>query len=158
MEELLEDIRLFLGTLGYPILEPLIKSAVTQASSAPAAVETNTLEELTFKVHGLVAKGVQTDEGFVIKKGSTASMTNTDSLSNKLVKIKEQLILDGRLVADATCLRLMEDFLMSSSSYAAALIAGTSRSGPQSWFDSSGKSLKDLEECAAESSSNTAEI
>lgn len=156
MEELLEDIRLFLGTLGYPILEPLLKSAATQTKSAPAAVEVGTSEELTFTVHDFVAKGVQTDEGFVLKKGSTASMTNTDSLSNKLAKLKEQLISDGRLVVEATCLKLTEDILMSSSSYAAALIAGTSRSGPQSWFASSGKSLKDLEELAAESTSDTA--
>ena len=39
---------------------------------------------------------------------------------------------------------------MSSSSYAAALIAGTARSGPQSWFDSEGKSLKELEDIAVE--------
>ena len=40
---------------------------------------------------------------------------------------------------------------MSSSSYAAALIAGTARSGPQSWYSVNGKSLKELEDQAAES-------
>jgi hypothetical protein len=150
MEELLEDIRLFLGTLGYPILEPLLRSAAVAAPAGPAVPPTSTTEELTFTVHGFLAKGVQTDEGFVLKKGSTASKTNSDSLSNKLAKLKEQLVVDGRFAVEENCLRLTEDILMSSSSYAAALIAGTSRSGPQSWFASNGVSLKDLEELAAE--------
>jgi hypothetical protein len=152
MEELLEDIRLFLGTLGYPLLEPLIKLAVKQVNKSPT-IEKSNPEELIFTVHDLVAKGVQTDEGFVLKKGSTASKTNSDSLNNKLANLKEQLIADGRLAIEETCLRLTEDILISSSSYAAALIAGTARSGPQSWFASNGKSLKDIEELAAASAS-----
>lgn len=150
MEELLEDIRLFLGTLGYSILEPLLKSPAPPKVAGAAAAESGTSGELEFTVHGFVAKGVQTDEGFVLKKGSTASKTNSDSLNKKLAKLKEQLIADGRISVEATCLRFTEDILMSSSSYAAALIAGTSRSGPQSWFDASGRSLKDIEESAAE--------
>lgn len=151
MEELLEDIRLFLGTLGYPILEPLIQSPPTQPTSAPvlkAKIPSN--GELKFTVHKLIANGMQTDEGFVLKKGSTASKTHTDSLNGKLVKLKEQLIADGRLVDEDDHLRLTEDILMSSSSYAAALIAGTARSGPQSWYSSNGKTLKELEDQAAE--------
>lgn len=152
MEELLEDIRLFLGTLGYPILEPLIQSPhsalITDGPLIPSGASS---DEFTFKVHKLVARGVQSNEGFVLKKGSIASKTNTDSLSPKLVKLKEQLVIDGRLVRENEHLRLTRDLLMSSSSYAAALIAGTARSGPQSWYSVNGKSLKELEDQAAES-------
>jgi hypothetical protein len=153
MEEFLEDIRLVLGTLGYPILEPLLQPKL------PSSTESGTTEtalpssgELTFTVHNLLAKGVQTDEGFVLKKGSTASKANTDSLNTKLFKLKEQLVADGRLVVEGEHLRLNEDLLMSSSSYAAALIAGTSRSGPQSWYAKNGMSLRELEDLAAERS------
>lgn len=146
MEELLEDIRLFLGTLGYPILEPLIKSNLTDQEPVQNSLSSG---ELIFTVHKLVAKGVQSDEGFVLKKGSTASKTNTDSLNGKLVKLKEQLVADGRLVSESEHFLLSEDILMSSSSYAAALIAGTARSGPQSWYTVDGKSLKELEDQAA---------
>ena len=151
MEELLEDIRLVLGTLGYPILEPLLRTPSTSPTSptAPTPASSPT-EEFVFKVHKLIAKGVQTDEGFVLKKGSTASKTNTDSLSTKLVKFKEQLIADGRLVVEDDRLLFSEDVLMSSSSYAAALVAGTARSGPQSWYSVDGRSLKELEDMAAE--------
>jgi hypothetical protein len=86
----------------------------------------------------------------VLKTGSTASKTNTDSVSPRVVKMKEQLLADGRLVDKGNHLVLAEDILMSSSSYAASLIAGTARSGPQSWFAANGKSLKELEESALE--------
>lgn len=155
MEELLEDIRLVLGTLGYPVLEPLIpKQTPTPTSLALAQTLAASSEELTFTVHKLVAHGVLTDEGFVLKKGSTASKTTWDSLSTKLVKFKDQLISDGRMLDEVDHYRLAEDVLMSSSSYAAALIAGTARSGPQSWYDASGKSLKELEDIAINASSS----
>jgi len=159
MEELLEDIRLVLGTLGYPILEPLIQQpapvAARPAAETPVpGVATN--QELTFNVHKLIARGIQADEGFVLKQGSTVARANSDSLPGKLVKLKEQLLADGRLVAEGEHLRLTEDVLMSSSSYAAALVAGTSRSGPQSWRDADGRSLKELEDQAAESAAASA--
>jgi hypothetical protein len=149
MDELLEDIRLVLGTLGYPILEPLVqpKAAPLTQASEPAS-RTAADEELSFTVHNFSAKGIRTNEGFVLKTGSTASKTNTDSVSPRVVTMKEQLLADGRLVDKGSHLVLAEDILMSSSSYAASLIAGTARSGPQSWFAANGKSLKELEESA----------
>lgn len=148
MDELLEDIRLVLGTLGYPILEPLIKAKPVPSSGSSTAISPPALSsgELSFSVHKLIAHGAQTDEGFVLKKGSTASKTNTDSLGGKIVKMKEQMLADGRIIDKGDYLLLAEDVLMSSSSYAAALIAGTSRSGPQSWFSADGKSLKEIED------------
>jgi hypothetical protein len=78
--------------------------------------------------------------------GSTSSKSNTYSVTPKIVKMKEQLLSDGRLIDKGNHLVLAEDILMSSSSYAASLTAGTARSGPQSWFAANGKSLKELEE------------
>lgn len=158
MDELIEDIRLLLGTLGYPILEPLIQAKAPQTavsagfpSSAPASASSL---ELTFKVHHLVAHGLRTDEGFVLKKGSMASKTDSDSAARKVVKLKQQLLADGRLVEKDDHFLLVEDVLMSSSSYAAVLIAGTVRGGPQSWYAADGRSLKAIEDAAVESAAN----
>ena len=43
-------------------------------------------------------------------------------------------------------LKMVKDKLMSSSSYAASLVAGNSRSGPQSWKTEKGELLKAVEE------------
>lgn len=158
MDELIEDIRLVLGTLGYPILEPLVPSrdAALKGESADSAnpLVVEAALELTFKVHQLVAHAVRTDEGFVLKRGSMASKTDSDSASRKIVKYKEKLVADGRLSDQGDHYLLNEDVLMSSPSYAAVLIAGTARSGPQSWFADDGRSLKAIEDAAADLASH----
>lgn len=153
MVEFTENIRMVLGTLGYPILEPLLRSAPVQvqASSEPTtALAKQTNSELTFRVNNLVASGALTDEGFVLRKGSQVSATNTDSAAQKVVKLKEQLRADGRLMSEADHLILTEDVLLSSSSYAAVMVAGTSRSGPQSWVAADGRTLKSIEDASLE--------
>jgi hypothetical protein len=152
MAEFVENIRMVLGTLGYPILEPLLKSMAPSRGVTAPVEESNhkrrTEVELTFKVNNLSAAGTVTDEGFVLKKGSQLSRMNTESAAPRVVKIKEQLQVDGKLVAEGDHLRLTEDVLVSSSSYAAVMVAGTSRSGPQSWIAADGRSLKAIEDSA----------
>ena len=67
-------------------------------------------------------------------------------MPSKSEATKKKLILDGVLEQVEDHLLLKKDTLISSSSYAAALVAGSSRSGPQSWKTSSGETLKALEE------------
>lgn len=150
MTEFVQNIRMVLGTLGYPILEPLLKRVTPISELVPAAAvavaEKAKETEFEFRVHNLVAYGVRTDEGFVLKKGSQVSSTNTESAAPRMVQLKKQLLGDGRLQAEGDHLVLGEDVLISSSSYAAVLVAGTSRSGPQSWISQDGRSLKSIEE------------
>lgn len=151
MAEFLENARMVLGTLGYPVLEPLLRQAdvVKTAFGAAASVARARPEsDLTFRVNELVAHGAVTDEGFVLKKGSQASRTNTESAALRVVKLKEQLLAEGRLVDDGDRLVLAEDTLVSSSSYAAVFVAGTSRSGPQSWIAADGRTLKSIEDAS----------
>ncbi|WP_308388013.1 GIY-YIG nuclease family protein [Acidithiobacillus sp. AMEEHan] len=152
MAEFTENIRMVLGTLGYPILEPLIRQSVRpsrpEATTPPNSAPNPGLLDLVFRVNNLVAHGTVTDEGFVLKKGSQVSRNNTDSAAARVVKTKEQLLADGRLKSEGDHLVLQEDFLLSSSSYAAVLVAGTSRSGPQSWLTADGRTLKAIEDAA----------
>lgn len=153
MEEFIENIRMVLGILGYSILEPILKKNVSISSVLPTenkANDTSQSGELFLSVNNLTARGVATDEGFVLKEGSQLSKTNTESIPGKLVKIKERLLKDGVLKDDGSKLVATEDILLSSPSYAAAIVAGTSRSGPQSWKDASGKTMKQIEDASLE--------
>lgn len=67
-------------------------------------------------------------------------------MPGKSSEIKQQMIQDGTLEDKGSHYILLKDKLMSSSSYAASLIAGNSRSGPQSWKTSGGEQLKIIEE------------
>jgi len=152
MAEFIENVRMVLGTLGYPILEPLIRQRLEppqqEGTALPSTVRKSGASDLVFKVNNLVAHGAVTDEGFVLKKGSQVSRINTDSAAMRVVKTKEQLLADGRLKSEGDHLVLAEDFLLSSSSYGAVLVAGTSRSGPQSWLTPDGRTLKSIEDAA----------
>lgn len=152
MTEFMHNLRMVLGTLGYPILEPLLRRATSVPESQPLAsaslAEKSKEIELVFRVNNLVAHGALTDEGFVLKKDSQVSRTNTDSAAPRMVKLKEQLLADGRLRIEGDHLVVAENILISSSSYAAVLVAGTSRSGPQSWIAPDGRTLKSIEDAA----------
>ena len=147
MTEYIENLRMVLGTLGYSILEPILKpdtQSELELSLEPA--EGDHLNHLQFEINNCTAKGAVTDEGFVLKKGSQISIEHSQSMPKKVGIIKEQLLKDNILTQEADYLVAAEDILFSSSSYAAAIVAGTSRSGPQSWKTLSGKTLKSIED------------
>jgi hypothetical protein len=151
MEEFVENARMVLGILGYSILEPILKVKNTDeitSQSNGAGNNLDPLRELTFTVNNLIAQGAVTDEGFVLKKGSQLSKTNTDSIPGKLLNIKSRLLTERLLEDDGEKLIATEDILLSSPSYAAAIVAGTSRSGPQSWKAANGKTMKQIEDAS----------
>jgi hypothetical protein len=59
-----------------------------------------------------------------------------------IVKLRERSLEEGKVKDLVTT----EDILFSSSSAAADFILGYSVSGPKTWKDKSGKSLKEIEE------------
>ncbi len=149
MKEFVENARMVLGILGYSILEPILKVKTvdeTNRTTNNGNIIVNLLSELTFTVNDLSAQGAVTDEGFVLKKGSQLSKTNTASIPGKLLNIKYRLIKEGMLEDDGERLIAKEDILLSSPSYAAAIVAGTSRSGPQSWKAVNGQTMKQIED------------
>jgi hypothetical protein len=143
MEEFIQNLRIVLGTLGHKLLEP-IKSALTLESKK----EANSLTSipLFFTLKNLKAQGQVTDDGFLLLAGSDISGSPTSSLSPGWRAIRDKWIEDGILKQIGNNYRLEKDALLTSSSCAAALVAGTTRSGPQSWQDSAGRNLKAIEE------------
>jgi len=143
MEEYIHNSRILLGTLGHRLLEP-----INSNSSQEEVINSNTLigRTLYFTVNGLTAQGKQSDEGFILIKGSEVSTQTTSSIPGKISLLRKKQIEDKVLIEENGKLILTKDIVLSSPSYAAALIAGTSRSGPQSWKDIKGQTLKALEE------------
>jgi hypothetical protein len=144
MEEFIYNLRIVMGTLGHKILEP-IKVVGFGRPDNPAKSKLSDYV-FTFSIRGLTASGQQTDDGFVLFKGSDVSGKISQSMPGKTNLIREKWIADGTLVQNGENYKLMKDSILSSSSYAAVIVAGTSRSGPQSWIDAQGRSLKAVEE------------
>lgn len=144
MEEFIHNLRLVMGTLGHRILEPV--KVTIKANEEEPRKPTLTQIEFSMSVKGLVAKGQQTDDGFVLLKDSQASGIASKSMPGKTTSIRDKWITEGILTPEGKNYRLTKDSVLSSSSYAAIIVAGTSRSGPQSWLDKDGKTLKEIEE------------
>lgn len=144
MEEFIHNLRIVLGTLGHRVLDPVkvIKQQAPDATAKPNLSEFI----FNFSIRGLHATGQQTDDGFVLFKGSDVSGKTSKSMPGKTLAIREKWIADGTLQPEGENYRLTKDSILSSSSYAAVIVAGTSRSGPQSWIDEKGRSLKVVEE------------
>ena len=135
MEEFIENIKILINALGYKVLEPIVVKPV-------AGVSPDISEEYQLSNASTSATGVVTSEGFVIYKGATINSTVAKSLSAGTVKLRDQLITDGKVKNWITT----EDILFSSSSTAASFVLGYSASGPQNWKNKDGKTLKEIEE------------
>ena len=142
MEEFIENIRLVLGSLGHRILETLSKTTTEQYVD----IETLNNYNLSFVANKLTGKGKVVDDGFLLLEGSQLAYKSSKSMPAKCAKLKEQMVSDGFLQDKGDHYLLIKNKIVSSSSYAADLIAGSSRSGPQSWKTSNGETLKAVEE------------
>jgi len=143
MEEFILNLKIVLGTLGHKVLEMISVSPNTGKESEK---KTLTGVSLSFCLKNFKAKGQVTDDGFLLLAGSELSSKTTSSLSAGWSALRQKWIKEGTLVLSGDAYVLQKDSLVSSSSCAAALVAGTTRSGPQSWQDEMGRTLKAIEE------------
>lgn len=143
MEEFIDNVRIVLGSLSHRILEP-VTNGHFKITDQPKEV---TLSDYSFifKVHNLIARGKVTDDGFLLLKDTQITKNSSDSMPGKSRSIKEKMIGSGMLQEKENHFLLLKDKLISSSSYAASLVAGNSRSGPQSWKTEKGETLKVIE-------------
>lgn len=134
MEEFVDNVKILINALGYKVLEPLV-----QVDSSTTTVD----DEVLYITSGSVnATGKVTSEGFVVFAGATLNeKTSVKSLSAGMQKQRQKL-LDSSKVDD---LVTTEDILFSSSSAAADFILGYSVSGPRTWKNKEGKTLKEIE-------------
>nr|WP_275114032.1 GIY-YIG nuclease family protein [Psychromonas antarctica] len=144
MEEFIDNIRIVLGSLSHRILEPI--SSIICQTVAENKDDSLANYDFSFKVNKIIANGRVTDDGFLILKGSQIAHKSSSSMPGKSLIAKDQMISGGLLEDKSNHFVLVKDKLMSSSSYAAALVAGNSRSGPQSWKTTDGVFLKIIEE------------
>ena len=133
MEEFIDNIKILINALGYKVLEPLVDNASTNSNEENKILSIETKETS--------AKGVVTNEGFVLLKGAKIKKEISKSLSSGVRKMREKYIAGGKVISEITT----EDILFSSSSAAADFVLGSSVSGPATWKDKDGVSLKELE-------------
>lgn len=130
MDEFIDNVKILINALGYKVLEPIAHLSDADSKEIKYYISISSVE----------ASGVETPEGFVVLKGATINeKTSTKSLKAGMIKLRKELLQSDKVKN----LVLMEDILFSSSSAAADFLLGYSVSGPATWKDINGKSLKE---------------
>lgn len=141
MEEFIENVKILINALGYKVLEPLRQNDAGTSKDD---------EEFHIEISDYEANGLITTEGFVLLAGATISNDiSTKSLNNGLIKQREKYensdAVEDRRDQGERYRRTTQDILFSSSSAAADFVLGYSVSGPRTWKNKAGKSLKELD-------------
>lgn len=137
LEEFLANIKVLTATLGHKIFESLEET-----------VETSSLKEQTFycqNTAGASGRGSLSTEGFILFAGSKLMAKEHPSLTPSLRAERKQMLLDGTLGIQGDFYLLTKDYVLSSSSRAAAIILARSASGPLEWKTELGVQLKAFE-------------
>lgn len=139
LEEYIDYAKIVIGALGYRIFELIIESPeIITTVLAPTPEPLLSLILKQGKKEKIIAQGKQTNEGFVIIKGSNIKSSTVKSVPTKALKDRERAILDDNFV-------LLEDMLFNSPSSAASFVTGYAINGKDSWKDEQGRSLNEIE-------------
>lgn len=139
------DLQVFLGNM-LGMLPVLGIHAFELAASSIAAVST---PQLNCRGKGMLARGYESTQGFVVKAGSQAVLESVPSMQEHvrgMYDVRQDLIRNGVLEAKGQCYEFTQDFTFSSPSTAAAVVLGRSANGRVEWKDDSGRTLKEIQE------------
>jgi hypothetical protein len=149
MEESIEFIRITLGALGYPVLEPLQNKPVEHGDAQQS--HNSTLgREFTFSGNAFSARGTVSDEGFVAFAGSLIAKDAAPTTPAHVKSLRDAAASEQRMILEGDKYRLTTDMLFTSSSSAASFVAGSNRNGRDSWIAADGRSLKEIEESVSQ--------
>src|SRR5690554_2335749 len=108
------------------------------------------MADLVLRERGGDARGREVADGFVVLEGSRARADETGSIHDYISDMRKQLIERGVMVARTNGYEFTQDYRFGSPSTAAGVLVGGTANGRLAWRDSSGRTLKSLQEARAE--------
>ncbi|MDD3762397.1 MAG: GIY-YIG nuclease family protein [Nevskiales bacterium] len=133
--ELHDTIRVLLATLGYPVFEPLTRA---RAQSDDANLFYCRASEAN-------ARGLFTEEGFVVLKGSSGRVETVPSFQKHgYQRVRDRLLQQGAIVERDGRIHFERDHLFASPSAAAACVTGRTANGLIEWKDTQGRTLSEV--------------
>ena len=134
MDYFLDQIRLILPVMGFRFL---ISSVVK-----PSEEKTNNIVDLfQIRTKSFKAFLFESDQGFVVTKGSEAKKGMSKSTSDNYLRLRAKLIESGTLIEKNGKLEFIEDTIFTSLSAASNMVLGRQSAGPLEWINKEGKSL-----------------
>jgi Domain of unknown function (DUF4357) len=139
--ETFDTIEILLSVLGYPALE-----------QGPHLSK----ESLFYcRARGCEARGELSTDGFVVYKGSTASIDETPTIGPSAKAMRKALIDSNILMRSEDSLYFSKDHIFSSPSRASTVVSGRSSNGWTEWKDSQGRTLHEVSRLDGASSEET---
>ena len=108
------------------------------------------VQDLFLNARGVTARGYEDASGLVVRTGSQAAKEETPAIPAYLSDLRNALRRQGILRDEGTTYRLTQDYSFNSPSNAAGILLGRASNGRAEWKDSSGRSLKEIQQAAAE--------
>ena len=141
LDEFIDNSRIIMGTLGHKVFEPLVEDKNTNHKPEQQCEGDQILFlKRKSRKSGKVIEATchQTEEGFVVKKGSTIETIDSNTIPPGIKKARKNAVIDKNGI-------LQENTLFLSPSYAAAFVIGGNVNGLTAWKNQEGKTLKDIE-------------
>ena len=107
--------------------------------------------DLVLHAKGIEARGYEGVDGFVVREGSLAIKSEAPSIQPFLTQLRSTLRAKGVLADAGEVLRLTQDYTFGSPSTAAGVLLGRSSNGRLEWKDGKGRTLREIQEAAADS-------
>jgi hypothetical protein len=131
-EAFLDEMLLILPLVGIDVFTPI---------EAPPATE----PELRLTLRGTDARGYESTEGFIVRAGSWAAVSEVPSVHEYIRRLRAKLLSSGVLVPHGERLRFTQDYAFNSPSTASGVVMGRSSNGRADWKDASGRSLAQVQ-------------
>jgi len=134
MDEFISNLVMMVNTLGHKLFEEIKDQSDSKKS------------EVWYinAARGANARGIQTQEGFVVLRDSKIANNTVNSFSESLTAKRDNLIQSNKVQIINDEYVVMEDLLFSSPSLAATIVMGRSANGLTEWKDRHGRTLKEL--------------
>lgn len=138
--EIFETGHALLATLGYPLFDPVAKP-ITAASA----------DELFYCTSsGANGRGMYTEEGFVVLKGSVGRLKNVASLAGTAgERLRERLLDTGSMRAEGDTVIFERDELFRSPSMAGLALMARTCNGWVDWRTADGRTLDEVKRQSA---------
>ena len=149
MEYFLEQMKLILPIMGFKFLisSTLKNLGDNELEEGKGLVKRELWQIKTATISG---KMMESDQGYIVLKGSEAKKELSKSCTETYVKLRRKLLETNILVESGTKLVFAEDAVFNSPSAAANMVLGRNSNGYTEWVDTKGVTLKERQQSIIE--------
>lgn len=142
MEYFLEQIKLILPVMGFKFL---ISSTANQRPNETNE-ESKIHETYFIKTRTFKATMTETDQGYIIAKGSEAKKTLSKSCTETYINMRRKLVETKIMMENGDKLIFAEDAVFNSPSAASNMVLGRNSNGFPEWVNEKGLTFKEVQE------------